>query len=219
METEPRLRSKRQKLRVTFPDGEVICYTSSKKTYVETLKKIGADKVKDVYIEICHLPLFSQTIYPQYKGDMASIGDGWYVNLRGGTTNRYAQLKVISEKLNLGLQVDMSDDFKGETIHRGPKNLCVLEVTLPDGTTIGEKNSADTFMQCIWSLGIDKVRKLNLKHGGHDLITTAKLYPNQVQVDTDRWLIVPGAIKDKVKILTVIGAMLHVKLDITSFSI
>lgn len=211
-------RAKSKKLRVRFPDGVEYCYSSSKETFLETLRKIGGVKLSRVKLEVCHLPLFSQEVYELYKDFMEPIGKGWYVNIQSDTYTKFLQLKIINEQLKLGLEIDMSEDFKGKRIHRGPKGMCVLEVTFPDHTVIGEENTAETFMQCIWHLGIDKVRKLHLQHGGKELVTNSKMYNGQVQVDVDRWLLVPAALKDKVKILRVISAMLHIKLNITSFS-
>lgn len=211
-------RAKPKKLRVTFRDGTVFCYSSVKETFLATLRKIGSEKLRHVKLEVCHLPMFSQTVYDLYKDFMEPIGDGWYVNLQGVTSNKYAQLKSINEQLSLGLEIDLSEDFKGEKISRGPKGMIVLEVVFPDGTVIGEDSTSDTFVQCIWHLGIENVRKLHLKHGNKDLITSTKMYNGQVQVGVDRWLVVPGALNDKVKILRVISTMLHVELEITSFS-
>lgn len=211
-------RAKSKKLRVRFPDGVEYCYSSSKETFLETLRKIGGAKLSRVKLEVCHLPMFSQEVYELYKDFMEPIGDGWYVNTQSDTYTKFLQLKVINEQLHLRLEIDMSEDFKGKRIHRGPKGMCVLEVTFPDHTVIGEENTAETFMQCIWHLGIDKVRKLHLQHGSKELVTNSKMYNAQVQVDVDRWLLVPAALKDKVKILRVISAMLHIKLNITSFS-
>lgn len=211
-------RAKPQKLRVTFPDGTIFCYSSVKETFLETLRKIGADNLSKVKLEVCHLPMFTQKPYNLYKDYMEPIGDGWYVNTQGNTYNRYSQLVSINNQLDLRLQIDLCSDVKGQRIARGPKGIAVLEVSFPDYTVIGEENTGETFMQCIWHLGIEAVRKLNLKHGGKDLITTANLYKGQVQIDENRWLVIPSSLRDKVKILRVIGAMLHIKLDIVSFS-
>jgi hypothetical protein len=218
MEEKLRERAKSKKLRVIFPNGDIICYTSAKETFLETLRKIDANKLKTVKLEVCHLPIFSQTVYPRYKDFMEPVADGLYVNTQGNTYNKYVYLKIISDQLKLRLDVQMSEDFVAQKMHKGTKGLCVLEVTFPDGEIIGEVNTGETFMQCIWKLGIDKVRNLNLKQGGKDLITFSKLYNNQVQVNVDRWLIVPSSLKDKVKLLKVISAMLHIKLKIDSFS-
>lgn len=211
-------RAMSKKLRVRFPDGVEYCYSSSKETFLETLRKIGGVKLSRLKLEVCHLPMFSLEVYELYKDFMEPIGDGWYVNTQGDTCTKFLQLKVINGQLDLGLEIDMSEDFKGERVRRGSKGMCVLEVAFPDHTVIGEENTGDTFMQCIWHLGIDDVRKLHLQQGGKELITTSKMYNGQVQVDVDRWLLVPTALRDKVKILRVISAMLHIKLDITSFS-
>lgn len=169
-----------KKIRVRFPDGTVYCYSSVKETFLETLKKIDPKKLYEVKLEVCHLPMFTRlvkgTAYELYKDFMEPIGNGWYVNIQGDTYNKYVQLKNISEQLGLGLEIDLSEDFKGEKVARGSKGMAVLEVTFPDHTVIGEENTNETFMQCIWHLGIDNVRKLNLKHGGKDLITSSKLY-------------------------------------------
>lgn len=183
-----------------------------------TLRKIGADKLSRVKLEVCHLPMFSQEAYKLYENYMEPIGDGWFVNTQGDTSNHYAQLMIINNQLNLGLQIDMSSDIKGERVSRGSKGMAVLEVTFPDNTVIGEENTGETYMQCIWHIGIDAVRKLNLKHGGKDLITPTNIYKGQVQIGENRWLIVPGALRDKVKILRVIGLMMHIRMDIVAFS-
>lgn len=211
-------RAKPKKIRVRFPDGTEYCYSIVKETFVATLRKIGYQKLSEVKLEVCHLPMFSQIPYELYKDFMEPVGGGWYVNTQGDTYNKYVQLKKINKQLNLGLEIDLSADFKGEKVSRGSKSIAVLEVTFPDHTVIGEENTAETFMQCIWHLGIDNIRRLNLKHGGKDLITSSKMYNGQVQVDEYRWLVVPAALKDKVKLLRVISAMLHIKLEITFFS-
>lgn len=219
MDDEPiRGRAKLQKLRVTFPDETIYCYSSVKETFLETLRKIGASKLSKVKLEVCHLPMFTKTPYELYKNFMEPIGDGWYVNTQGNTYNHYSQLVNINHQLNLGLQIDLSSDIKGQRVSRGPRGMTVLEVTFPGHIVIGEENTGDTFMQCIWYLGIDTVRKLNLKHGGKDLITSTKLYKSQVQIDENRWIVIPTSLKDKVKILRVISVMLHIKMDIVSFS-
>lgn len=211
-------RKKLKKIRVIFPDGTVFCYSSVKQTFLETLKKIGPEKLSKVNLEVCHLPAFSQQVYSLYKDFMEPIGGGWYVNTQGDTRVRYAQLVSINKQLGLGLTIDLSEDFVGAKVARGSRGLTLLEVTFPDNTVIGEESTTDTFLQCIWHLGIENVRKLNLKQGGKDLITMHNEYKGQVQVDQNRWLFVPGAIKDKVKILRVIGAMLHIGLIIDYIS-
>ena len=48
MEEILREREKPQKLRVIFPDGETLCFTSSKETFIQTLRRISIDRLSAV---------------------------------------------------------------------------------------------------------------------------------------------------------------------------
>ena len=67
MDEKVRQRALRRLLRITLPDGKVLCYKSATMTFVEALQKIEADKLKEVKLESYHLPLISQEVYPRFK--------------------------------------------------------------------------------------------------------------------------------------------------------
>ena len=214
MEEIFREREKPKKLRVIFPDGETLCFTSSKETFVQALRKIGIDRLSTVDIMADGEPMITQTINPKHHKQMESLCDGWYVNIGGSTHTKYMRLKSISEKLNLDLIIDKSDDFKGEKVSRGSKGVSFLQVTFPDGTVIGESNMTETFFETVIKIGIDRVEKLNLAHNKKNLITTTQQYSSQIQIAQNRWLLVPGGTKDKVKMLNVMNVMLHLGMNI-----
>ena len=54
-----------------------------------------------------------------------------------------------------------------------------------------------------------------VKWNGCQLITTSKTDNNQIQINENRWIVVPRLNKDKVKLLRVIGAILHLKINVT----
>ena len=211
---ELRERAKPKKLRVSFPDGTILCYTSVKETFVKALTKIGVEKLQNIKMEIGHLPIFSKEIYPQFKDWMEPIGDGWYVNTQSDTDQKYRQLYIIFKQLGIDATIDISSDFKGEKVNRGSKNFSALEVTFEDGTVIAESNTTDTFIQCVWKIGINEIQQKNISYANKPLITNTKLYRGQIQVDSNKWLVIPSATKDKVKVLKVISIMLNVKLEI-----
>lgn len=214
MEEIFREREKPKKLRVIFPDGETLCFTSSKETFVQALRKIGIDRLSTVDIMADGEPMITQTINPKHQKQMESLCDGWYVNIGGSTHTKYMRLKSISEKLNLGLIIDKSDDFVGEKVSRGSKGVSFLQVSFPDGTVIGESNMTETFFETVIKIGIDRVEKLNLAHNKKNLITTTQQYSSQIQIAQNRWLLVPGGTKDKVKMLNVMNVMLHLGMNI-----
>ena len=214
MEEIFREREKPKKLRVIFPDGETLCFTSSKETFVQTLRKIGIDRLSTVDIMADGEPMITQTINPKHQKQMESLGDGWYVNVGGSTHTKYMRLKSISERLNLGLIIDKSDDFKGEKVSRGSKGVSFLQVTFPDGTVIGESNTTDTFYETVCTIGIERVEKLNLTYNKKALVTSSQKYSSQIQIAKDKWLVIPASTKDKVKMLNVMNIMLHLGMKI-----
>lgn len=214
MEERLREREKPQKLRVVFPDGETLCFTSSKETFIQTLRKIGINRLSTVDIMADGEPMITQTINPKHQKQMETLCDGWYVNIGGSTHTKYMRLKAISEQLDLGLIIDKSDDFIGDKVSRGSKGVSFLQVTFQDGTVIGESNMTETFFETVIKIGIDRVEKLNLAHNQKTLITTSQKYSSQVQITKDKWLVIPGSTKDKVKMLNVMNVMLHLGMNI-----
>lgn len=213
-----RTRAKKKYLRVTFPNGNIICYKNATSTMIATLNKIGEDKFPLIKLELCHLPLLSREIYPKYKKDMKPICDGWYLNAQSNSDSKFLQLKAINDQLDLGLKIELGDDFETQEEpekEKRSKTKDKLLIKMPDGEYIANDSALETFLETVWQLGIDEIRKKELSWGGNMLITRTKIANNQVQVDSDRWIIVPNTTREKVKLLRVIGAMLHVKMEIS----
>lgn len=213
-----RTRAKKKYLRVTFPSGKVICYKNATSTMIATLKKIGEDKFPQIKLEMCYLPLISKEVYPKYKEYMKPICGGWYLNTQSNSDCKYLQLSAINDQLGLRLKIEIGSNFETQeepNREKRTKSKDKLLIRMPDGEYIGNNSAQETFLEVVWQLGIDEIRKKDLSWGGNPLITTTKLFNNQIQVDRDRWIIVPNMTRDKAKLLRVIGAMLHIKMDIS----
>lgn len=212
-----RPRAPKKLLRVTFPNGKVICYKNATSTMIAVLNEIGEEKFPSIKLELCHLPLLSREIYPRYKKDMKPICEGWYLNAQTNSDGKFLQLKAINDQLDLGLKIETGTDFEKQEEpdkERRSKSKDKLLIKMPDGEYIANDSALDTFLEVVWQLGIEDIRKKDLSWGGNPLVTNKKIAKNQVQVDSNRWIIVPNTTKDKVKLLRVIGAMLHIKMDI-----
>ena len=210
-----RSRAKKKLLRVTFPNGKVICYNNATSTMIAVLNEIGEDRFSSIKLDLCHLPLLSKEIYPKYQKDMKPICEGWYLNAQSNSDTKFLQLKAINEQLELGLKIELGADFKTleePEKERKTRGRDKLLVKMPDGEFIANDSALETFLEVIWNLGIEDIRKKDLSWSGNPLITSKKMVYNQVQIDNDRWIIVPNTTKEKVKLLRVIGAMLHVKM-------
>lgn len=212
-----RTRAKKKLLRVTFPNGKVICYKNATSTMIAVLNEIGEEKFPSIKLELCHLPLLSREVYPRYKKDMKPICDGWYLNAQTNSDGKFLQLKAINDQLGLGLKIETGTDFQTQEEpdkERRSKSKDKLLIKMPDGEYVANDSALDTFLEVVWRLGIEDIRKKDLSWGGNPLVTNQKIAKNQVQVDSNRWIIVPNTTKDKVKLLRVIGAMLHIKMEI-----
>ena len=212
-----RSRAKKKLLRVTFPNGKVICYNNATSTMIAVLNEIGEDLFSSIKLEMCHLPLLSKEIYPKYQKDMKPICEGWYLNAQSNSDTKFLQLMSINDQLHLGLKIELGAGF--DTVEdpgkeKRTRSRDKLLVKMPDGEYIANNSALETFLEVVCKLGIEDIRKKELSWCGNPLITSKKMVYNQIQIDSDRWIIVPNSTKEKVKLLRVIGAMLHIKMDI-----
>ena len=219
MEEVKRDRARRKLLRVTFPNGKVLCYKSTTDTMIATMQEFGDDVIANIKLQSCHLPLLSKEIYPKYKEWMKPVCNGWYLNTQSNSDTKFLQLNAINEQLSLGLKIELGEDFVAQDNPNKEKRTRTkgeILVKLPDGQCFANNSITNTFLELIREIGIDKIKQKELTWCGKPLITTSKMFNGQVQIDNERWIIVPNTTKDKVKLLRVIGAMLRINMEITS---
>lgn len=221
METDNlRQRAKRQKIRVTFPDGKIFCHGNVTDTFISVLCEIGSERFAEIALELCHLPLISKEVYPKYKEWMKPVCDGWYLNAQSSTEQKYIQLRSISDSLNLGLTVEIGYDFattrkqgKTSTVKRGKEKLLVK---FPDGEYVASHSPIEAYLQCLWKIGIDDIMRKGVEWSGIRLITPYQVVPSQVQVGADRWATIPTSTRDKARTLKVLAMHLKLNLEITT---
>lgn len=109
-----RIRAKKKRIRVTFPNGKTICYSNVTTTMIETLTEIGSNRFPEINLEIGHLPLLSKEIYAKFKEWMKPVCDNWYMNARSDSEDKYIQLRSINDQLDLGLKIELSEDLETE---------------------------------------------------------------------------------------------------------
>lgn len=94
-------------LKVTFPDGSVIWHKAAINTFVESLRKIGLDRIPEVGITHSGYNLVSKDKRPNETGHIWQHEcDGWYIysNISNGT--KVADLKLISKHFHLNLKIE-----------------------------------------------------------------------------------------------------------------
>lgn len=217
MDETVRQRAKKKLIRVTFPDENVLCYKSTTMTFVEALQKIDVNRLQEIKLENCHLPLISQKKYPQFNEFMKPISDGWYVNTQSDSRSKYMQLTSINQQLGLNWKIDIGDDFTptdDKTPQRKKREAQKMMVKFPDGTIFNDANPVDAFIHTIEKIGVELLMRKEAQYCGKPLITTTKHYNGQIEIEERRWLMIPPQTKDKLKTLNIISATLRLNLEV-----
>ena len=207
-----RVRGKKQRLKVTFGDGVVICDVSATTTMLQVIAKLGVERVASLGMEVCHVPLVSREIVPRYAAWTKEIGEGWYLMAQSDTRQKYMQMKSILSQLGEDARAEIGDfeqfaSDKNEGRRNEHKRKSKLSVTFANGFVVCSIDHQQVFSETVRIIGLDKVRKTRLQIAGKPVITTERKYSNQVQVLSGEWVTVPSTVKDKYKILRVLSSM------------
>ena len=104
--------SKWQRLRVEYPNGDVIEEKTAKDTLIEFIRRTGYKKVRELALENKSKNLragggilISNTLDSKYRSEQHEIAPGWYVCTHGATIHKKRSIETISEKLGLGVKV------------------------------------------------------------------------------------------------------------------
>lgn len=98
---------KREKIRVVFPNGRCIQPTKVLEALIEVVKYAGVERVRSLNIICCADNLILKNPAPRYINPSKPVGDGWLCNTCSDTRTKYDQIKTISDKLSLDLEVEL----------------------------------------------------------------------------------------------------------------
>lgn len=93
-----------KQLQVTFSDGTVIQNKRAVQTFLQTIKKIGVDKVCELKMET----LVREDENFERTAQIVQIGN-YYVNTHSSTAEKKRQLEAICKKLNINLMVEIKE--------------------------------------------------------------------------------------------------------------
>ena len=210
--------SQKKLLRVTFPDGTVLCYKNVTMTFVEALRKIGVDKLQNVHLDIYKRPIITREIYEGFEADIKPLDNGWYVFACGDSTEKYLRLTTIINQLQLeGITVEIGTDFETSNIKgfsKARKKVGGLLIQFADGEFVGGESPKDSYIQALTKIGLDIICYKGFEDRGEELVTRYNKYTGQVQ-SGGKWITVPGQTKDKIRALERISQKLNLGLKIT----
>lgn len=210
--------SQKKLLRVTFPDGTVLCYKNVTMTFVEALRKIGVDKLQNVHLDIYKRPIITREIYEGFEADIKPLDNGWYVFACGDSTEKYLRLTTIINQLQLeGITVEIGTDFETSNMKgfsKARKKVGGLLIQFADGEFVGGESPKDSYIQALTKIGLDTICYKGFEDRGEELVTRYNKYKGQVQ-SGGKWITIPGQTKDKIRALERISQKLNLGLKIT----
>lgn len=94
-------------LRVTFPDGKVICQNTAIDTMIAVLRKIGLERIPQVGITRNGYNLVGKVKRPTVPGRIWQHEcDGWYIYSNMSNDTKAADLQKVSDYYNLSLKIE-----------------------------------------------------------------------------------------------------------------
>lgn len=186
---DTRQRAKRKRIKISFADGTEFCDSNATTTMIQTIEKIGVERVAALGLEVCHVPLVAQEVNQKYASWTKSMSNGWFLLAQSDTKQKYMQLKSIIAKLSIEANVELGDfDAISATSHtrKGDtrKKKAQLSVTLPNGMVLQGENPQHTYVMVINHIGLERIKKTNIKIGGSPITTPHKKYNGQVKLDS-----------------------------------
>ena len=126
--------SSRQKIRVVFPNGKTIQPKKVLDALVEVVQYAGPERVHGLHIIVCADNLITNTPIPRYAKACKAVGNGWFVNTYSSTQTKYEQIQQISDRLELGLLVEMIDGAKASISYVSEEDDSCEQCVVGDNT-------------------------------------------------------------------------------------
>lgn len=99
-------RQKKTILKVTFPDGIVICKNTANETFVDVINHIGPQKVAQLGFTVSNKPMMSKEQLEGCRYLQHSLNDGWWVIAPTATVSKRKLLEKISYELSISFMVE-----------------------------------------------------------------------------------------------------------------
>lgn len=94
-------------LRVTMPDGTVIENAKAKDTFVEVICRLGIERVRQLGLKFCKVPIISNTRDAKYGKAQVPVDGGWLILTHSSTNDKKKQLDKIAKALKIRMKVEI----------------------------------------------------------------------------------------------------------------
>lgn len=211
------VRSRNALVRVTFDNGESICYSRVLTTFLETLKRIPYERYNEIDLMLGTSQLVTRTVPDKYAKYNKPLGNGWFVITQSDSSQKYLQLRAIISKLHLNFKVELGYDFEkdkevGFQHEKKPKQK--LLVKLKNGEYIAGASTAEVYISTLETIGFEVLMRKGIMVGKFPLVVRTPVHNNYVEVGWNLYVYMPGSTDKKLKVLNIINAYFKAGLEI-----
>ena len=144
---------------VRFPDGTIIFNHKACDTFVQTIEKVGENRVQKLNLICAGEPLVSETKSRKYPTGSKRTTTGLYVQTQSSTTAKIKFLQTISKKLKIDLiilppETNKTDDLPGLVISPTETSLSSENWLIPaNGKLYDHEGAFNKFGYIDWKQG------------------------------------------------------------------
>lgn len=90
-----------------MPDGTVIENAKAKDTFVEVICRLGIERVRQLGLKFCKVPIISNTRDAKYGKAQVAVDGGWLILTHSSTNDKKKQLDNIARSLRIKMKVEI----------------------------------------------------------------------------------------------------------------
>lgn len=152
-------------LRVIRPNGSVVQNKFVADTYEEIIKESFPDLIMEMGIKHAGVNIVSKEYDEKYHSFQRPIGDGFLLMTNSSTEQKYEDLCLINEELELGYTIELLS-LDGRPLpakESEPRpGHSTIKVTFPNGKVINHSRVLKTLVDVVEYAGPERVEKLNI---------------------------------------------------------
>lgn len=219
-------RSPKSRIKVTYPNGDSICYQHAKDTVLEVLRRIDPSKYGEIKLETRGERLITDCVSKENEEYKLPICEGWWYIKKGANTDTMVyQLIEINRVLDLGIEIEhgsglkVTDTVENPVPSKRPKSK--VRVTFNDGTILDDERFLVVYRDFIEKIGVERIGAVDATNEiiwrDEPLIRTTNVNNNRAKLGEYKWFLEPRNTNEAVKMISLIASKCRIDCKIEKY--